>query len=74
MCWRSGWTDRQFWCVNVGLELSFLLYQGVPPDRQTLMVKGKKLQDGASWDSTGVKNKAMILMMGSAEEVSRMDI
>mmetsp|Transcript_1948 Transcript_1948/g.5830 ORF Transcript_1948/g.5830 Transcript_1948/m.5830 type:complete len:500 (-) Transcript_1948:245-1744(-) len=42
---------------------------GVPPERQTLIVKGKKLKDEDSWDKIGLRPNSMIMMMGSAAEI-----
>eukprot|EP00188_Purpureofilum_apyrenoidigerum_P001594 Plantae.Rhodophyta-Purpureofilum_apyrenoidigerum.ctg18917.p1 GENE.Plantae.Rhodophyta-Purpureofilum_apyrenoidigerum.ctg18917~~Plantae.Rhodophyta-Purpureofilum_apyrenoidigerum.ctg18917.p1 ORF type:complete len:502 (+),score=119.97 Plantae.Rhodophyta-Purpureofilum_apyrenoidigerum.ctg18917:158-1663(+) len=42
---------------------------GVPPDRQTLIVKGKKLKDEDSWENIRLRPNSVIMMMGSAAQI-----
>ncbi|PWA84876.1 ubiquitin specific protease domain protein [Artemisia annua] len=42
---------------------------GVPPERQTIMLKGAILKDDSDWSKLGVKEGQKLMMMGTADEI-----
>ncbi|GJR67544.1 ubiquitin carboxyl-terminal hydrolase 6 [Tanacetum coccineum] len=42
---------------------------GVPPERQTIFLKGATLKDDSDWSKLGVKEGQKLMMMGTADEI-----
>mmetsp|Transcript_9361 Transcript_9361/g.40673 ORF Transcript_9361/g.40673 Transcript_9361/m.40673 type:complete len:495 (-) Transcript_9361:259-1743(-) len=70
------WDKQMYRDVEVDMSAPLELFKtqlwtltGVSPDRQTLMIKGKKLRDDTGWASVTLKPNTMVLMMGTTGEL-----
>ncbi|KAG1692020.1 Ubiquitin carboxyl-terminal hydrolase 14 [Nymphon striatum] len=74
---KVKWGKELFKDVDVNTDEPPLVFKaqlfalsGVQPDRQKVMVKGTSLKDD-DWDNFKLKSGAMVLMMGTSEELPK---
>lgn len=72
------WSGKKFDDIVIDTTQPALLFKtqlytltGVEPDRQKILIKGGTLKDDTNWDSVGVKEGQVFMMMGTAGELPK---